>query len=275
MLCCRTPGPTVGARARTNREPRHRPGRFPQGERHHHAIRRPSPNTHRPRRDGRPVRRESGIGAGRPRPVAGPHQERLLPRPHVHGSGRLAGDRPDGRSDGLCPLRPARRLPGHPRDPPGLPRAPGGPDRGAAGGARSRRRRVRHDRLGDRARGPCHRSRRHGHRRLRRRPDAGPDRPRLGRLPRRHGEEAGPGRDRQALVPDRRSPERRVRRRAPASAAATPPALPADATRYTGKGFDACTAPDPAAMAAWRAASPTRPSASTSAEPPGPAASPT
>ncbi|MFF1903886.1 DUF1906 domain-containing protein [Kitasatospora sp. NPDC058218] len=43
---------------------------------------------------------------------------------------------------------------------------------------------------------------------------------------------------------------------APASAAATPPALPADATRYTGKGFDACTAPDPAAMAAWRAASP-------------------
>ncbi|MER6398023.1 DUF1906 domain-containing protein [Kitasatospora sp. NPDC001603] len=41
-----------------------------------------------------------------------------------------------------------------------------------------------------------------------------------------------------------------------AATTAAAPALPADATRYTGKGFDACTAPDSAAMSAWRADSP-------------------
>ncbi|MFD0272791.1 DUF1906 domain-containing protein [Kitasatospora sp. NPDC127111] len=43
---------------------------------------------------------------------------------------------------------------------------------------------------------------------------------------------------------------------APAAAPAAGAALPADATRYTGKGFDACSAPDAATMAAWRANSP-------------------
>ncbi|MFJ9949192.1 DUF1906 domain-containing protein [Kitasatospora sp. NPDC091207] len=43
---------------------------------------------------------------------------------------------------------------------------------------------------------------------------------------------------------------------AAAAPAAAPAPLPADATRYTGKGFDACTAPDSAAMSTWRANSP-------------------
>lgn len=40
--------------------------------------------------------------------------------------------------------------------------------------------------------------------------------------------------------------------------AATPPALPAAATSYTGQGFDACTAPGAAQMQAWRQHSPYR-----------------
>ncbi|MFD8086189.1 glycoside hydrolase domain-containing protein [Kitasatospora sp. NPDC059722] len=42
----------------------------------------------------------------------------------------------------------------------------------------------------------------------------------------------------------------------PAATASTPPALPADATKYTGKGFDACSAPDANTMNTWRANSP-------------------
>ncbi|MFE6746192.1 glycoside hydrolase domain-containing protein [Kitasatospora purpeofusca] len=54
------------------------------------------------------------------------------------------------------------------------------------------------------------------------------------------------------------APVAAARAAAPAAAPATAAAIPASATNYTGKGFDACTAPSGAAMNAWMTSSPYR-----------------
>ena len=254
--------------------------------------------------------RSGGLGCRRPRvgrPSRGrtgnPHGE--LPGVPGGGATHLAGRRPRGRPDGVCPVRPAHGLPGPPGRP-GLVPHPSrrahrrtarradrrGPGRtpGDGGGHRSRRghrARRRVPRRQHRDRGPGRRCPRHGGAhpadRVPRPPDPGLRDPRAGRR-------NGPTCPTPARPPPRapRQPSPATRWRRPHPAPGCPPRTtagrgPRAPRRWrslpTGHlhrpGFDTCTAPSQSAMNAWRASSPTGRSASTSAAAAGPAPSPT